>query len=209
MPRIVRVFALEEMGSMNEPIVSTPFGSLTVRQTAILALFLITGWTVHLTLAKIVSQTYSLMVFGGFALAGLVIALKKTKSIPLEAQIYYAIFKPKPRKPGAKKGLKAEKAGPEKVEKVLSLVVESEEFVPKKVAGELRDQFGNLLKNVEYYVYVNDRKYSEKAFVSDSSGRYEFYFLPPSTGVFEVKVVPKGASVPSDVVKVRVDRMVV
>jgi len=209
MPRIVRVFALEEMGSMNEPVVATPVGSLTVRQCAILALFLIAGWTVHLALARTVPQTFSLTVFGGFALAGLAIALKRTKSIPVEAQIYYAIFKSGKRKAGAKKSLKAEKAGPEKFEKVLSLIVESEEAVPKKIVGELRDQFGNLLKNTEYYVYVNDRKYSEKAFLSDSGGRYEFYFLPPSTGVFEVKVVPKGSSVPSDVVKVRVDRMVV
>jgi len=158
-------------------------------------------------LSKIVDPIASLMAFAGFAVAGLVVATKKVKAIPIEVQLYYMLFKPKKRAAGKKRKKEeeeAEEALP--AAKSLSMTIEAEEVVPKKISGELKDSFGKLLKNTEYYVYVNDRKYSEKAFSSDSMGRYEFFFVPPSAGVFQVKVVPKGYTVPCEVINVRVER---
>ncbi|MEM3958637.1 MAG: hypothetical protein QXO47_10615 [Thermoproteota archaeon] len=209
MPRIVRVFALEELGSMNEPVISTPVGGLSVRQTIILAAFLFIGWSGFNILSKFLDVVASAVFFVGFAVAGAVVAGKKTKSVPIEAQVYYMIFKP--RKKVQRKGVGAKKtaasASAETVQKSLSMMIESEEIVPKKVSGELRDSFGKVLKNMEYYVYVNDKKYSEKAFVSDSMGRYEFFFVPPAAGEFLIKIVPKGYTVPSELIKVKVERV--
>ncbi|MGB9622817.1 MAG: hypothetical protein ACPL07_03120, partial [Candidatus Bathyarchaeia archaeon] len=95
MPRVVKVFALEDVSSLNEPIISTPAGSLSARQSIILAAFLFIGWSCYNIMVKVLDPVASATVFAGFAAAGFAVALKKTKAVPVEAQLYYMIFKPR------------------------------------------------------------------------------------------------------------------
>jgi hypothetical protein len=58
MPRVVRVFALEEIGMLNEPIFSTPLGSVSLRQGIYLAISLIGAWFMYNTVYGLTETTF-------------------------------------------------------------------------------------------------------------------------------------------------------
>jgi hypothetical protein len=206
MPRVVRVFALEEIGMLNEPIFSTPLGSVSLRQGIYLAISLIGAWFMYNT---VYGLTRDNVLAAPFVLTpivvGMVLAFKRVKSFPIEVQLYRAIFKPKKGRAAVKAEARPKQVEKAPEEEIMFQTVDMESVAPIKISGTLRDPFTKAkMRSAEFQVYVGDKLYSEKYLVTDADGGYVFYFVPEGAGEYEIKFVPKGYSVPAEVVRLKV-----
>jgi hypothetical protein len=207
MPKVVRIFALEEIGMLNEPIFSTPLGSVSLRQGVYLAMSLVGAWFIYSIVYGVAGSNVFVIPFILVPIAaGTIVAFKKVKSFPIEVQLYHAIFKPKKGRTAVEAEAKPGRVEKAPEEGIIFQTVDMEAVSPIKISGTLRDPFTKArLKSVEFQVYIGDKLHSEKSLVTDADGGYVFYFVPEGSGEYEIKFVPKGYNVPAEVVRARVN----
>jgi hypothetical protein len=191
MPRVIRTLCFEELGMIQQPLLDTPIGKLSMRQTVVYILFAVAAFF----LATILSTDLltEIIIAAPIAIVGISIFGRKVKTIAPEFLIYYLF------KGGGKVKKMRFKLGEEVVEKLTAekplsipnaINVSSSLDSPVKLVGVLRDpQTGRNLPVRPYDVLVD----GEKVFsgVTDESGFFTIFFTPTRYGVFDVEVKPE------------------
>ena len=202
MPRIIRALWFEEVGLLNEPLIDTPIGKLTLRQTFIIMFFAGIAWLASTLVQDVI---FKIGLGGAIFISGVAIFAHKVKTLPPEKILWYMIFgsigveKPKklPRKPGEE--LAAEK--PLGVERSVSIA--STLDTPVKLVGVLRDPgTGQIFASTPFDAFVN----GELVFsgFTDEEGFFTIFFTPATYGVIEVKIKPAKYAGPPQVMRVQV-----
>lgn len=203
MPRVIRTLCFEELSIAYQPLLDTPIGKLSLRQTAVLLIFAVLAFLV----ASVVSSDLAiqLIVGGGILVVGVAVFGRKVKTLPPERLLLYMFVGSKQarRRKVVREEAAAEKLVAEKPLQIPNAVnISSDLDTPVKLVGVLRDpQSGRPLPVKPYDVLVD----GEKVFsgVTDENGFFTIYFTPGRYGVFNVEVRPE-KSVVSQKVPVQV-----
>jgi len=191
MPRVIRTLCFEELGMIHQPLLDTPIGKLSVRQTAVLMLFAVVAFLLATTFAPD-DLMMELIIAAPIAIVGISIFGRKVKTISPEHLLIYMftggkrVKKVKVKPEGAIEKLAAEK--PLAIPNAVN--VSSSLDSPVKLVGVLRDpQTGRNLPLRAYEVFVD----GESVFsgVTDESGFFTIFFTPTRYGVFDVEVKPE------------------
>jgi hypothetical protein len=181
----------EEVSLIHEPLLDTPIGRLTLRQTAALILFALSAWMASLLFTDVI---FKLFVGGAVFTLGAVIFTHKVKTVPPERCILLAlgIGRARPRKP-VKMKKRIEGGGrstmaPTPLKKMrVSAMLDA----PIKVVGVLKDPSnGKLLPHRGFEFIVDGVRHSSG--VTDEQGFFTVFFAPQRFGVYRVEVRPDG-----------------
>jgi len=192
MPRVIRTLCFEELSMIHQPLLDTPIGKLSLRQTAVLILFALVAFFLATTFAPDDLIT-ELIIAAPIAIVGISIFGRKVKTIsPEHLLIYMFTGGKRVKKVKVKPGEGAiEKLAAEKPLSIPNAVnVSSSLDSPVKLVGVLRDpQTGRNLPLRAYEVFVD----GEPVFsgVTDESGFFTIFFTPTRYGVFDVEVKPE------------------
>jgi hypothetical protein len=217
MPRIIRVLCFEELGFLNEPLLDTPIGKLSIRQTIIFLVFGLVGFTVF---SLIPEQTIGMIVAVAVAVAGIAGFGRRVKTVsPEHILIIMLTGGDRVRKPSPKteEAATPEAAIPEGASTADELVkpatpsgatgkviqVSSTLDAPVKLVGMLKDpETGRALGNRAFEVFVNRERVTEG--ITDDGGFFMIFFAPFSYGLFMVEIKPEGMT-RSQTIKVQVN----
>jgi len=190
MPRVIRTLCFEELSMIHQPLLETPIGKLSLRQTAVLILFAVVAFFLATIFAPD-DLMMELIIAAPIAIVGISIFGRKVKTISPEHLLIYMFT-------GGKR-VKKVKIKPEEIEKLATekplsipnaVNVSSALDSPVKLVGVLRDpQTGRNLPLRAYEVFVD----GEPVFsgVTDESGFFTIFFTPTRYGVFDVEVKPE------------------
>ncbi|MEM2188676.1 MAG: hypothetical protein QXI60_06930 [Thermofilaceae archaeon] len=194
MPRINNsVLWFDDIKFVNEGILDTPFGRISVRQLIILGVFALPAWLVFTGLegADIILRVLS---SASILFFGVILAAWRVKTVPPERTLALMLGIGRKR-PGRKavrgqaRGKRAPKREAEPPVKTSSIHAVVGEAV--KITGVLRDpQTGMPLANRQFSVIVDGRLRYRDA--SDETGAFEVVFLPEQPGVSRIEVAPDG-----------------
>lgn len=206
MPRIVeRTLWFEDTGLHNQPVIDTPFGRLSLRQTAWLATFALLGYFASTLIEELMLK---IAVGGSIFLFGSAIFIQPVKTVSPERYLLliFGIGSVKPR--NADLGGKNEKIGavksPDQSDKKKVVRVSASFRNPVKIIGVLRDPYtGEPLKRRNFDFLVEGRRYSSG--VTDEEGFFTVFFFPQKIGVYTVSVMPDGYQEDAQRFEVRVE----
>ena len=194
MPRINNsVLWFDDIKFVNEGILDTPFGRISVRQLVILGVFALPAWLVFASLegADIFLRALSAALILIF---GVIMAAWRVKTVPPERTLalMLGIGRRKPGRKAVRRQAQRKRAPevraepPVKTPSIHAVVGEA-----VKITGILRDpQTGVPLANRQFSVIVDGRlRYRD---VCDETGAFEVVFFPEQPGVSRIEVAPDG-----------------
>jgi len=207
MPRVnLRTLWFEDIGLVNQPLIDTPFGRLTVRQAAGIGFFALLAWLTFSALGFVgdlaLRAVPAVLIFA----AGAVVFSWRVKTVPPEKILILALRRKRGRKPAKQKAARekgAEKVAPKapvtvKVTKAQATVGE-----PFKVVGVLREpSSGTPLANRNFDVIVDGVLRYKGA--TDEQGGFEVVYIPESVGLVRIEVRPEGYAGVSQSIEVAV-----
>jgi len=207
MPRVnLRTLWFEDIGLVNQPLIDTPFGRLTVRQAAGIGFFALLAWLTFSALGFVgdlaLRAVPAVLIFA----AGAVVFSWRVKTVPPEKVLILALGRKRGRKPVKQKAVRekgAEKVAPKapvtvKVTKAQATVGE-----PFKVVGVLREpSSGTPLANRNFDVIVDGVLRYKGA--TDEQGGFEVVYIPESVGLVRIEVRPEGYAGVSQSIEVAV-----
>ena len=207
MPRVnLRTLWFEDIGLVNQPLIDTPFGRLTVRQAAGIGFFALLAWLTFSALGFVgdlaLRAVPAVLIFA----AGAVVFSWRVKTVPPEKILILALRRKRGRKPAKQKAARekgAEKVAPKapvtvKVTKAQATVGE-----PFKVVGVLREpSSGTPLANRNFDVIVDGVLRYKGA--TDEQGGFEVVYIPESVGLVRIEVRPEGYAGVSQSIEVTV-----
>jgi len=209
MPRVnLRTLWFEDIGLVNQPLIDTPFGRLTVRQAAGIGFFALLAWLTFSALGFVedlaLRAVPAVLIFA----AGAVVFSWRIKTVPPEKILILALGlgRKRGRKPAKQKATwekGAEKVAPKapvtvKVTKAQATVGE-----PFKVVGVLREpSLGTPLANRNFDVLI-DGVLRYKG-TTDEQGGFEVVYIPESVGLVRIEVRPEGYAGVSQSIEVAV-----
>jgi hypothetical protein len=209
MPRVnLRTLWFEDIGLVNQPLIDTPFGRLTVRQAAGIGFFALLAWLTFSALGFVEDLVFRAVPAVLIFVAGAVVFSWRIKTVPPEKILILALGlgRKRGRKPAKQKAARekvAEKVAPKapvtvKVTKAQATVGE-----PFKVVGVLREpSFGTPLANRNFDVIV-DGALRYKG-TTDEQGGFEVVYIPESVGLVRIEVRPEGYAGVSQSIEVTV-----
>jgi hypothetical protein len=192
MPRIVTALCFEEVGLMSEPILETPIGKFSIRQTIIYLFFAVLAAMVFLALGgvmEVIPLASAAVVF----VLGATLFGRKVKTMAPERMLMYLLFsrKGKPRLKLKKAEVTPEAKAVKEIAEIPNVVhVASLLDAPVKLVGILRDQqTGDPLPNKAFDVLVNGEH--EFSGFTDERGFFTVFFTPASYGLFNLEIKPE------------------
>lgn len=192
--RIVQTLWFEDVGLFHEPILDTPLGRLTLRQTFTMLIFALLSYAATLPFTDII---FKAVAGASVFILGSAIFTHKVKTVPPERCILLALgigrLSPKrPIKTVGKRG-HGRKWGSivETPTTIKAMRLSTELDAPIKVIGVLRDPAtGELLPGRGFEFIVDGVRHSSG--VTDEQGFFTVFFAPPRFGVYRVEVKPEG-----------------
>jgi len=184
----VRILWFEDVGYLNEPVIDTPAGKFSLRQTVA---FLVFGALSYFASLLFRDLMLKLIIGGAIFLFSVVVFTRRVKTVPPERHLLLLLGVGRQKiKSKAKTGRRKEKAAePSKPSR--EMAVSGELGSPIKLIGILRDpSSGRLLSGREFEVRVDGEPYLSD--VTDEQGFFQIFFVPERFGVFKVEVFPKG-----------------
>jgi hypothetical protein len=181
---------------MNQGILDTPVGRLSIRQAVGLAVFALLAWITFQAFAFF-DVICRVAAAGGIFIFGAVIFMWRVKTVPPERILLLAlgIGRRFPRhKVAVKERVKAGKAvavAPEapavtRVSKAQATVGE-----PVKIVGVLRDPHSGMpLSSRSFDITVDGQPFHKGA--TDEQGGFEVVYVPERVGVVRIEVKPEG-----------------
>lgn len=202
--RTVQTLWFEDVGLLHEPVLDTPVGRLSLRQTFALLIFAVLAYAVTLFFTDIVSKA---VVGGAVFVLGAAIFTHRVKTVPPERYILLAlgVGRSKPGKPVEKlrRGGKRDRIV-EPSTTVKSMRLSTELDTPVKIVGVLRDpSTGELLAGRGFEFIVDGVRHSSG--VTDDQGFFTVFFVPPRFGVYRVEVKPEGFAAASQMFEIHAE----
>lgn len=184
----VRTLWFEDVGFLNEPILDTPVGRFSIRQTVALLAFGLLGWAVASFFEDLM---FKLVSAGVVFFVGAAVFTRKVKTVSPERHLLLMLGVGRPLKRKFKTRRKAKGGRIRPPPPVRSVVLSASLEAPVKVVGVLRDPAsGRLLPHRGFEVYVDGKPHSEGS--TDEHGFFSVFFVPDRYGTFKVEVKPKG-----------------
>ncbi len=185
----IRTLWFEDVGFMNEPLLDTPVGRFSIRQTIALLVFGLLAWAVSLLFNDLMMK---IVAAGAVFFIGVVVFTRRVKTISPERHLLLLLGIGRPLKKKARKKKKVKKKGRAKPSiPVRTMMVSATLGVPVKVVGVLRDPAtGKLLPHRSFDIFVDGQPYSAGA--TDDNGFFNVFFVPDRYGVFKIEVKPEG-----------------
>lgn len=202
MPRIIRALWFEEVGLLNEPLLDTPLGKLSLRQTFVIIFFAGIAWLASLLVQDV---TLKVGIGGAIFISGVAIFAHRIKTLPPEKILWYALFGAgkvkKAKKPSLKPSKEFVAEEPLEIEKKVSIA--STLDTPVKLVGVLRDPgTGQIFGSTPFEVFIDE----EPVFsgITDEQGFFTIFFTPATYGVIEIKIKPAKYAGAPQIMKVQV-----
>jgi hypothetical protein len=178
----------EDVSFLNEPMLDTPVGRFSIRQTIIFLVFGLLAWLCSLLSEDLIVK---IVVAGTIFFMGAASFTRKIKTIPPEQHLLHILGFASPLKAKPKTTKKQEKIQNDVVTSSKSMVLSATLGVPVKVVGVLKDQsLGKALSNRNFEICIDQTVYS-KGF-TDEEGFFCAYFVPDRFGTFKIEVKPEG-----------------
>ena len=191
LPRIVQALWFEEVGLFYEPILDTPVGRLTLKQTGFLIAFAGVAWTAALIFEDIILK---IAVGGAIFIFGIAVFTRRTKTLPLEKSLLFAlgIGRMKQRSPISVK-TKKRAEGDRKFEQppIKMMKVSATLDGPVKIVGVLRDPSTGRVLSARSFEFTVDGVWHSSG-VTDEQGFFTVFFAPQRLGTYRVEVQPEG-----------------
>ena len=178
---LVSTLWFEDVGFLHEPILDTPLGRFSIRQTVIFLVFGLLAWAGSLLFADLALK---LAMAGTIFFSGAVLFTRKIKTLPPEVHLLYLITNrslQKPQKPPTNPqplGLPTQ-----------SLLLSATLGVPIKIVGVLKDPTTHqVLSNQSFNVNLDNTPYTKG--LTDETGSFCTYFIPDHFGLFQITLQP-------------------
>ena len=187
MSELVSSLWFEDVGFFHEPILDTPLGRFSIRQTLIFLVFGLLAWLGSLLFSDLALK---IVVAGSIFFSGAAIFTRKIKTLPPEVHLLYLIQRgplQKPQKPPT---------NPESIEPpTQSLLLSATLGVPLKVVGVLKDlTTGEVLSDKPFNVNLDNIPYAKG--LTDKEGFFCTYIVPDRFGLFQITIQPEDAQEP-------------
>jgi len=178
---LVSTLWFEDVGFLHEPILDTPLGRFSIRQTVIFLVFGLLAWAGSLLF---VDLALKLAMAGTIFFSGAALFTRKIKTLPPEVHLLYLIANrsvQKPQKPPTNPqplGLPTQ-----------SLLLSATLGVPIKIVGVLKDPTTHqVLSNQSFNVNLDNTPYTKG--LTDETGSFCTYFIPDHFGLFQITLQP-------------------
>lgn len=186
-----RTLWFEDVGFLNEPMLDTPVGRLSIHQTIAVLVFGVLGWFTSFFFQDLV---FKVAVGGGVFFAGAFLFTRRVKTVSPERHLLLMLGIGRSSKKRARKGIR-KKGGrgryAESTVPVKPMVVSASLDMPVKVVGVLRDPAsGKLLPRRGFEINIGGKPHS--AGITDEHGFFNVLFVPDHFGLFKVEVKPEG-----------------
>jgi len=185
----IRTLWFEDVGFLNEPMLDTPIGRFSIRQTVAFLVFGLLGWFATLLFDDLMLK---IVAAGAAFFMGAAVFTRRVKTVSPERHLLLLLGIGRPLKKSVKtrkarkRGKHAKPSPP-----VKTMMVSASLDAPVKVVGVLRDPAtGRLLPNRGFEIYVDGAPYS--AGTTDEHGFFNVFFVPERYGVFKIEVKPEG-----------------
>ena len=205
--RTTQTLWFEDVGLLHEPILDTPVGRLTLRQTFALLTFAVLAYAVTLPFTDVV---FKIAAGGTVFTLGAVVFMHRVKTVKAERCILLALgvgrLEPKnSRKPAEKRGrIGTYEDIVETPTTFNAMRISTELEAPVKVMGVLRDPAtGDLIPGRGFEFIVDGERYSSG--VTDEQGFFTVFFAPPHFGVYRVEIKPEGFAGPSQTFEIHAE----
>ena len=184
---LVSTLWFEDVGFIHEPILDTPLGRFSIRQTIIFLVFGLLVWVGSLIFADLALK---IVAAGTIFFSGAAIFTRKIKTLPPEVHLFYLITNrslQKPQKPPT---------NPKPIEpSTQSMFLSATLGVPLKVVGVLKDPTTDqILSNKPFNVNLDNTLYTKG--LTDKDGFFCTYIVPDRFGLFQITLQPEDAHEP-------------
>ncbi|MBW2559142.1 MAG: hypothetical protein JRD69_09990 [Deltaproteobacteria bacterium] len=185
----IRTLWFEDVGFLNEPMLDTPIGRFSIRQTVAFLVFGLLAWAATLFFEDLMLK---IVVAGAVFFLGAAIFTRRVKTITPERHLLLILGIGRPLKKSVKTKKKRKYKGqPKPSAPVKSMVVSATLDAPVKLVGVLKDpSTGKLLPHRGFEIYVDGKPYS--AGTTDEHGFFNVFFVPEQFGTFKIEVKPEG-----------------
>jgi len=195
MPRIILALCFEDVGLLSEPILDTPIGKFSIRQTIIYLTFGLIAVLAYINIEEMTGMIAAAVIF----VIGITFFGRKVKTMAPEKMLIYLLFRrgafptiKKEKKQGdlEERGeLGAEELNIPNVVRVASLL-----DAPVKLVGVLRNpQTGAPIAHTPFDVLVNGSR--EFSGTTDESGFFVVFFTPSGYGLFQLEIKPEKSTI--------------
>jgi hypothetical protein len=167
-------------------MLDTPVGRFSIRQMGTFLVFGLLAWVVSLAFVGIVPKV---VVAGAIFFVGAACFTRKIKTVSPEAHLLYLIrrlsVQVRQKHSTAKTKQPTEQASK-------SMLLSATLGVPLKIVGVLKDFTGKILSGKNFKVSINNAAHSKG--VADEEGGFCTYFVPDSSGVFQIDIQPEDSA---------------
>jgi hypothetical protein len=192
--RIIQTLWFEDVGLLYEPIIDTPVGRLTLRQTFGLLIFAVLAYAATLPFTDIV---FKVAAGGAVFVLGAAIFTRRVKTVTAERCILLAlgVRRLSPKKPGKNLEKRGRVRKHERIVEaptpVKAMKLSTELNIPVKIVSVLGDPLTNeLLAGRGFEFIVDGVRYSSG--VTDEQGFFTVFFAPTRFGIYRVEIKPEG-----------------